>query len=359
MNPKNKDAKRLWLGYVEVNGKQNFGPTPHPLLRIMRTANLTMPSVSDLVLGPFGRHSLKIMIGATTLTRFYLCAAVLGVSSLASSAWADPPPPAEKLLIYCDLSPGSIFTAKTSYRTSLMMGKAPTLVTESAELITKLAGGPWAEVNIAVKWTAAEPAWLSDVRKYAAAHPETQIAVSTWHDAGQAAPNDFAIRATVGTAYWRAGQSNIGYTFADEDNREKPTILPGLLWPPFDRIIPEKPVRHFPVASPSSYIQAKDVAQAATSQPAQMTPVARCEAEALDKYWTDCITCSKTRREIETYCDTFHGRNAKGRFAPDPIKHYACMVEATDIFEKCTEVAIAVYHSRLSVCPGATTQPSK
>jgi len=286
--------------------------------------------------------------------RIHVFVALVGLSYFHSTASADPPP---KVLIFTDLTAGALISAKAHYQAALQMDREPRLLTESSELSSTLADGPWVDVVISVKWDSTEPAWLCEVREFAIAHPEMQITVSAWHDAGIAVPESYAMFATTGTSYWRFEQTNFGYSLAKADNRVNPVLATGLLWPPFSDIVPMDPIPELYVTSPSAYVMNQDAAPPTsqpTTQPAPPDPA--CVIIQAGRYWADMVTCRLNRNEMEDNCDKMHGPNAQAPFSPDPVKHAKCMNDATDTFKKCTEMAVALYNNRVAACPRAQAQ---
>lgn len=273
-----------------------------------------------------------------------------------SRVTSDPPAPAPKVLVYCDLTRGGLIATKAYYQTSLLLGKAPTLVTEPSSLSCALGDGPWTDVFVAVKWTESEPEWLPELRTYSNSHPEVQIAVSTWHDAGQSTPACYSMFATLGTAYWRFDQTNLGYALPQKDDRENPQNLPGKQWPSFVDIVPMVPIPEQYVTSPVAFIMNQD-ATPPTTQPAPTPPDLGCVLIEMGKYWSDVFKCSGDRSEMEVNCNKMHGPNAQAPFAPNPEKHAKCLIETSDTYKKCTENALSLYKNR--VAANCTTQPAQ
>jgi len=290
--------------------------------------------------------------------QIFICTFVLSCLSSLSTDFADAPSATSTVLIYCDLSGGALFLAKTHYRVSIAEKRVPTLVSHSVEFVAQLAKGRWDDVIIVVKWTSDEPSWVDELRKFSTSHPEIQIAVSTWHDAGQTVPTDFVTRATVGTSYWRCGYSNIGYVSAREDKRENKVVLKGFLWPTFDRIEPMDPERLAKVSSPLEYIRTEDEVPNATSQSTRTTSKVRCEQKALSQYRAECIRCLRVRDEMETNCFNSDGAKLKRPLIAPQEKTVKCLIDATDAFKMGIEAAINLYYNRFNACQGTTTKPS-
>ncbi|MBX3395837.1 MAG: hypothetical protein KF841_10770 [Phycisphaerae bacterium] len=266
------------------------------------------------------------------------------------------------VLIFTDLTPGALLQARTAYHVTLANCDTPNLVTTAAELEQQLNQCVWDDIVISIHWSFDEPTFLDKLRCYASDHGATLIQLHAWHDNDRSVPADEAVFATTATAYWQFNSTNLGYSLFKTDNREDPQVEPGLLWPSFDQITPMDPVVESYVVSALAYALDQDLAPPATTQPSETIPDPPCVAIAMGNYFVDYAKCLLNRGEMEGNCNTLHGQNAQAPNAPNPEKYAKCMTDATDTFKKCSESALSLYNSRVSVCPKVpkpTIQPAE
>jgi hypothetical protein len=248
-------------------------------------------------------------------------------------------------LVYCDQTPGSLAPAEV-WRSVSPPAEEVVYLTDSAALVVQLGEHAWRRVVISVRHTASPP-FLTELRDFAQANPESVVEIWTWQDNGQTFQVGDVVQATGAVVVWQHGLTATAYRNMANPTTEtqRVTVSSGSQWPAFTGIQIEPPTLlfHVDVADPSQTL--------ATGQ-------STCRDEAKLRYESDVEDCESDRTGDSSQCTALHGPGGVN----NPAGYLECISQVLDNYPGCMRGATRRYERQLKICErfegGSGQQPN-